>query len=91
MINLFGENRFLGGRKYYRLEKSSNYSLFLFQAKAVVEKAVIPTDFFGRQIAPKAKTAGEVKNSLLSNDIWFKFKEGYSNAVRRTIRLQDLV
>ena len=56
-----------------------------------MEKAVIPTDFFGRQIAPKAKTAGEVKNSLLSNDIWFKFKEGYSNAVRRTIRLQDLV
>ena len=57
----------------------------------MVEKAVIPTDFFGRQIAPKAKTTGEVKNSLLSNDIWFKFKEGYSNAVRRTIRLQDLV
>ena len=91
MVRILG---FLGGRREEMVEllqKSSNYSLFLFQAKAVVEKAVIPTDFFGRQIAPKAKTAGEVKNSLLSNDIWFKFKEGYSNAVRRTIRLQDLV
>ena len=80
----------LGGGKLQNYSKRVQI-FFLFQAKAVVEKAVIPTDFFGRQIAPKAKTAGEVKNSLLSNDIWFKFKEGYSNAVRRTIRLQDLV
>jgi hypothetical protein len=25
------------------------------------------------------------------SDIWFKFKEGYSNAVRRTVKMKDLL
>ena len=50
------------------------------KAKAVaIEKEIVPTDFFGRRIEgskAKAKAAGEGQNSLLSNDVWFKFKEG---------------
>jgi len=69
------------------------------------EKEHVPTDFFGRVIQAKSGSgpnggatgnakengggAGQ-KTNLLSNDIWFKFKEGYNNAVRRTVRLQDL-
>jgi hypothetical protein len=29
-------------------------------------------------------------DGILSSDVWFKFKEGYNNAVRRNIRVLDL-
>ncbi|XP_067933442.1 chromosome transmission fidelity protein 18 homolog [Watersipora subatra] len=55
------------------------------------------TDFFGRPIdktvkvlAPEALQA--VKDtSLLHTDIWYKFKEGFSNAVRKRLTIQDLL
>ncbi|RXG71252.1 hypothetical protein Avbf_02702 [Armadillidium vulgare] len=30
--------------------------------------------------------AADEKNNILSSSIWFKFKEGYSNAVRRPLK-----
>ena len=31
------------------------------------------------------------KQEVIGGDIWFHFKEGFSNAVRRTVKLQDLL
>ena len=31
------------------------------------------------------------KKEVISSDIWFKFQEGFSNAVRKTVRIQDLM
>jgi len=28
---------------------------------------------------------------MATGDIWFRFKEGYLNAVRKTVRIQDLI
>jgi len=28
---------------------------------------------------------------VATGDIWFRFKEGYLNAVRKTVRIQDLM
>ena len=30
-------------------------------------------------------------NETVKSDIWFKFKEGYSNAVRRNIKMKDIM
>merc|ERR1711972_1292606 len=55
-------------------------------------KTVQPTDFFGRAIkVDPSKEAKNVESELVSSDIWFKFKEGYSNAVRRTIKMKDFL
>ena len=42
------------------------------------------------QVDPSKQTRN-VESELVSSDIWFKFKEGYSNAVRRTIKMKDLL
>ena len=42
-----------------------------------------------RKIDP-AKEAVRKANDIIISDIWFKFKEGYNNAVRRNIRMKDL-
>ena len=56
-----------------------------------------PVDFFGRAIQvdegeAKGKDEQSKKhlNEIVSSDVWFKFKEGYNNAVRRTVRMKDL-
>jgi len=38
---------------------------------------------------PKQKE--KAANDIVKTDIWFKFKEGYSNAVRRTLKTKDLL
>ncbi|KAK7024655.1 hypothetical protein SK128_009630 [Halocaridina rubra] len=51
-----------------------------------------PKDFFGRVVERQAQP--EVKsttNEIVKSDIWFRFKEGYSNAVRRTIKMRDML
>lgn len=51
-----------------------------------------PKDFFGRVI--ERQMHQEVKittNEIVKSDIWFRFKEGYSNAVRRPIKMKDLI
>ena len=56
----------------------------------VVERAA--TDFFGRVIAKDPrKVSNAVTNEIVKSDIWFKFKEGYSNAVRRNVKLKDFL
>lgn len=45
-------------------------------------------DFFGRRVeVPEEAT----KNIPQKGHIWFRFKEGYSNAVRKTIRIHELL
>ncbi|XP_068202621.1 chromosome transmission fidelity protein 18 homolog [Palaemon carinicauda] len=55
--------------------------------------AQAPRDFFGRvvdcQVVQGAKSS--TNNEIVKSDIWFRFKEGYSNAVRRPIKVKDLV
>ncbi|KAK4315368.1 hypothetical protein Pmani_013421 [Petrolisthes manimaculis] len=61
--------------------------------KKVVDGEIVqaPRDFFGRVIEnPVNHQAKSTNNEIVKSDIWFRFKEGYSNAVRRTIRMKDL-
>ena len=63
-------------------------------AKQIEVKERVPVDFFGRQIQPKfdpAKEAAKKANNIIVSDVWFKFKEGYSNAVKRNVRMKDLL
>lgn len=57
-----------------------------------------PRDFFGRRAVTSNKTrggegSGRGKKGVASvtHPLWFKFNEGYSNAVRRPVRVQDLL
>ncbi|KAK3609804.1 hypothetical protein CHS0354_029843 [Potamilus streckersoni] len=68
------------------------------QAKPIIKEEDKPMrDFFGRVIL---KTTLDIKESskdfpenrnVLKTDIWFHFKEGFSNAVRRNVKVQDLL
>ncbi|XP_070580731.1 chromosome transmission fidelity protein 18 homolog isoform X2 [Ptychodera flava] len=58
-------------------------------------------DFFGRVIeaAPKSNTDESNEGgaeeahaaNVIKNTLWYKFKEGYTNAIRRQVRIQDLL
>ncbi|XP_060063519.1 chromosome transmission fidelity protein 18 homolog [Ylistrum balloti] len=71
------------------------------KAVSVTPEQVVVKDFFGRVIkkkTPEAKPkqsddAEEVKKkkNVLITDVWFHFKEGFSNAVRRNVRTQDFL
>ena len=65
------------------------------EIKQVEVKEHVPVDFFGRRIQPKkidlVKEAIEKANEIVSSDVWFKFKEGYNNAVRKNIKMKDLL
>merc|ERR1712045_697063 len=58
--------------------------------RTLVPLAITPTakpcrDFFGREISKSEKKRQEVKKEskieLIDGDIWFRFKEGFTNAV----------
>lgn len=60
--------------------------------KPIVESCKTATDFFGRPLKtpPKKKNAdGSVQTA--QNDVWYHFKEGYSNAVRRSVKMADFL
>ena len=69
------------------------------KAKNIEVADRVPVDFFGRRIEKVAKTTAAVtdgkesnkKEELVFSDVWFNFKEGFNNAVRRTIRMKDLM
>ena len=65
------------------------------EIKQVEVKEHVPVDFFGRRIQPKkidlATEAIQKANEIVSSDVWFKFKEGYNNAVRKNIKMKDLL
>ncbi|XP_042208895.1 chromosome transmission fidelity protein 18 homolog isoform X2 [Homarus americanus] len=51
-----------------------------------------PRDFFGRIInRPVNQQINNLNNEIVKSDIWFRFKEGYSNAVRKPIKMKNLV
>uniref|UniRef100_A0A0P4W9U3 AAA+ ATPase domain-containing protein n=1 Tax=Scylla olivacea TaxID=85551 RepID=A0A0P4W9U3_SCYOL len=55
------------------------------------EKPQAPKDFFGRTVKQdsKGQNTGAASKTMQS-EIWFKFNEGYCNAVRKTIKMKDL-
>ncbi len=62
---------------------------------AVAEKS--PVDFFGRALDPEVLRRRQVEagreeeqGRIISSDVWFRFKEGYNNAVRKIVRMRDL-
>jgi len=60
--------------------------------KQIVIKERKPTDFFGRVIQISEEKKGhDQTNDIIKTDVWFKFKEGYSNAVRRNVKMKDLL
>eukprot|EP00088_Acartia_fossae_P024597 TRINITY_DN2552_c0_g1_i1.p1 TRINITY_DN2552_c0_g1~~TRINITY_DN2552_c0_g1_i1.p1 ORF type:complete len:946 (-),score=309.66 TRINITY_DN2552_c0_g1_i1:176-3013(-) len=73
--------------------KTTTSHLQKLTPKQVVIKDQQAKDFFGRVIkrAQPKKSEGEKKNDIVKTDIWFKFKEGYSNAVRRNVKLKDFM
>uniref|UniRef100_T1INU3 Saposin B-type domain-containing protein n=1 Tax=Strigamia maritima TaxID=126957 RepID=T1INU3_STRMM len=58
---------------------------------------LVSVDFFGRSVAagvcpsPSNIREGDPSSLFRHSDIWFRFKEGYSNAVRRSVRISDLL
>jgi len=72
--------------------KSTTSHLQKLRAKHVDDSKKVATDFFGRVVkVDPNKPAATVTNDIIKSDIWFKFKEGYSNAVRRTVKIKDLI
>lgn len=52
----------------------------------------VARDFFGRIISHTGDHHKKnTTNEIVKSDIWFRFKEGYSNAVRRPIKMKDLI
>ncbi|PNF28113.1 hypothetical protein B7P43_G12268 [Cryptotermes secundus] len=49
-------------------------------------------DFFGR-VVQHGKTPADraCTDEIVKSDIWFHYKEGFSNAVRRSVKIQDLL
>jgi hypothetical protein len=51
----------------------------------------IPKDFFGRPIVyPEGDENASPNQKLKVPRIWYKFHEGYSNAVRRRVTVADI-
>ena len=54
-------------------------------------------DFFGRPVDKSSKVLSaeaiqaQKDTALLHTDIWYKYKEGFSNAVRKKITISDLL
>nr|XP_022313340.1 chromosome transmission fidelity protein 18 homolog [Crassostrea virginica] len=68
------------------------------EAKPVMsQEEVAERDFFGRIIKRKTPEAKKdehqekKKKNVLNTDIWFHFTEGFSNAVRRNVRVEDFL
>ncbi|KAK3915579.1 Chromosome transmission fidelity protein 18-like protein [Frankliniella fusca] len=62
------------------------------KAKPVI-KEMQTKDFFGRivEIPLTPSTVKARSDAELKGDIWFHFKEGFNNAVRKTIRMSELL
>jgi len=72
--------------------KKTTSHLQKLSAKPMEIKERVATDFFGRAIkVDPAKLQKKKENEIVKSDIWFKFKEGYSNAVRRNLKMKELM
>lgn len=54
-----------------------------------VSKAV-RRDFFGRVVVTEEPVASEHEAAATQGRVWYRFNEGFSNAVRRSVRISDL-
>ncbi|XP_028395275.1 chromosome transmission fidelity protein 18 homolog isoform X2 [Dendronephthya gigantea] len=61
------------------------------QVKTASEKLPQAKDFFGRPIVTQENVNISKNTNHQHSPFWFKFQEGFSNAVRRTIKIQDLL
>jgi len=72
-------------------KKTVNH-LAKLEARPFSVKTAVATDFFGRAIkVDPTKVKLKVTNEIVKSDVWFKFREGYSNAVRRNVKMKDLM
>ncbi|XP_062508820.1 chromosome transmission fidelity protein 18 homolog [Corticium candelabrum] len=70
-------------------QKSVSVTTKLTPQKPLAIREKSEKDFFGRVV--KAKPSSAIPKSHASQLLWFRFNEGFSNAVRRTVRVQDLL
>ncbi|KAJ9591976.1 hypothetical protein L9F63_001488, partial [Diploptera punctata] len=52
-------------------------------------------DFFGRVVQTKAGSSGPAAtrartDEIVKSSIWYHYKEGYTNAVRRSVKVKEL-
>ncbi|KAF7285483.1 hypothetical protein GWI33_010581 [Rhynchophorus ferrugineus] len=47
-------------------------------------------DFFGRIIECPVSSTAKSTQHVAKNDIWYQYKEGFSNAVRKRIKISAL-
>ncbi|GFO38310.1 chromosome transmission fidelity protein 18-like protein [Plakobranchus ocellatus] len=89
------------------IEKNKSKSTVPNHLQKLEAKSIVPQkasiNFFGNLVRTKrekneakASEAGEMKQDkskreLLDTVIWFHFKEGFSNAVRRNVKVEDLL
>uniref|UniRef100_W5U7K3 Chromosome transmission fidelity protein 18 homolog n=1 Tax=Ictalurus punctatus TaxID=7998 RepID=W5U7K3_ICTPU len=72
--------------------------------KQTVVESKPETDFFGRAVAPKEKPSAHsatdedgrpggsrIGKAVGNSDVWFRFNEGVSNAVRRNVYIRELL
>jgi len=72
--------------------KTTTSHLQKLSVKKTDIKERVATDFFGRAIkVDPAALERKKENQIIKSDIWFKFKEGYSNAVRRNLKIKELM
>ncbi|XP_066992527.2 chromosome transmission fidelity protein 18 homolog [Anabrus simplex] len=57
------------------------------------ESTRVVKDFFGRAVecVETVEVASTKVDEIVKSDIWFHFKEGFSNAVRRSVKIHDLL
>ena len=51
----------------------------------------VETDFFGRAIGSSGNASSPKYSKYSKHSVFFKFQEGYSNAVRRTVHVRDFL
>ena len=80
-----------------------DFSLLGGDIKSKTADSIVKKDFFGRPLPPKT-SLDDKKGLFSSNDgshqscshslskpkLWFKYNEGFTNAIRRSIKIKDL-
>ena len=70
--------------------KTTTNHLQKLAAKPLEVKERVATDFFGRVLKVDPSKQNK-QDGMVTSDVWFKFKGGYSNAVRRNVKMKDLM
>ncbi|XP_050424390.1 chromosome transmission fidelity protein 18 homolog [Adelges cooleyi] len=75
----------------YNKQVTPNHLMRLTPKIVGPTKAAKRKDFFGREISsPTVSKGKEIRDEIVKSDIWFHFKEGYNNAVRKSVLMKDL-